>query len=73
MILTDLKMHLATVKTVSLSELAQRFNADALAIREMLNHLIRKGIICRKIKTSACGNSCNKCELANVEIYEWIG
>lgn len=73
MILTDLKLYLATVKSVSLFDLAQRFNVDALAVRDMLNLLIRKGIVCRKTKTSACGSICSKCDLSMVEIYEWVG
>lgn len=72
MILMDLKAHLAAVKTVSLAELTQRFNLDALTIRDMLNLLIHKGIICRRYKTSACGSACHKCELAAIEIYEWV-
>jgi len=71
MILTELKAYLAAVKTVSLAELTQRFNIDALTIRDMLNLLIRKGVICRRYKTAACGSACNKCELAAIEIYEW--
>lgn len=72
MILTDLKNYLASVQSVSLNDLAIRFNSDAQAIRAMLELLIRKGNIRRTKKTTACGSLCNKCDLHTTEIYEWI-
>ncbi len=72
MILTEVKTYLATAKRASLSDLAQRFNTDALALRAMLNHLIRKGLIRKTTKTPACGSACHQCELFSIEIYEWV-
>lgn len=68
----DLKHYLATAKTASLLELAQRFNRDALVMRDMLSHLICKGLVRKTTKTPACGSSCSKCNLFSVEFYEWV-
>lgn len=72
MILTDLKSYLSKIKTVSIYDLALRFNSDAIIVRDMLGHLIRKGCIRKVTKTSACGIKCSRCNILTTEIYEWV-
>ncbi len=70
MILTDLKTYLAERGRATLSDMALHFDSDPEALRGMLAQFVRKGRVRRLTPGSACG-SCQKCDLAAPEIYEW--
>lgn len=71
--LLEIKQYLMKVKIASLSHLCAYFNCDSELLRNMLCHWMRKGCIRKMTKTPACGDACNKCSPALVEIYEWAG
>lgn len=70
MILSDLKSYLTEHHRTPISELARHFNADPDAIRGMLAHFIRKGQVRRLDEGGSC-SSCQKCDTATLETYEW--
>lgn len=70
MILSELRSYLQKRQRVTLSDLANRFDTDADALRGMLVVLERKGRV-RKLPTTACGG-CNQCDQAGMELYESV-
>lgn len=69
MILSDVRGYLAANRRATLADMANRFDADADAIRGMLGHLIAKGRV-RRVEGPGCGGCC-KCGPESLEIYEW--
>jgi predicted ArsR family transcriptional regulator len=72
-ILSDIKRYLMQRGQASLGDIALHFDSPPEAVRGMLEQWMRKGKVRRHMATSACGGSCNKCDLSTTEIYEWIG
>ena len=72
MILSEVRDYLAGRKRVALMDMAYRFDADPEALRGMLAVLERKGRVRRLPPGTACSSSCNKCDEATVEIFEWV-
>jgi hypothetical protein len=70
MILADLRSYLAEYRRVSLSDIANRFDTDADALRGMLAVLERKGRVRKLAPGSICGG-CSKCDQIAPELYEW--
>lgn len=71
MILSDLRSYLSERKRVTLSDLVNRFDIDAEALRGMLLVLERKGRV-RKLPAATCTAGCNQCDAASLEIYEAV-
>ena len=70
--LLAIKQYLMKVRITSLSHLSAYFNADATLVKQMLTHWVQKGCVKQCTKTPACGKTCGKCEIATVELYEWV-
>ena len=73
MILSELRNYMAEHKRVALQDMVYRFDADAAALRGMLAVLERKGRVRQLPLGTACSSGCNKCDPAEVELFEWIG
>lgn len=71
MILTELKAYLVKNKRVALIDIAHHFDATPDAVKGMLGHWIRKGKV-RQLEGKACNKGCCQCDLASLEIYEWV-
>ena len=76
--LLDLKNYLETHSPASIGDLSTHYSVEPDALRDMLDHWIRKG----KVKRLEFGCSCNKCSTGGTcgsccatsfEIYEWLG
>ncbi len=72
MILSEVRNYLAEHKRVALRDMVYRFGADAEALRGMLAILERKGRVRQLPVGTACSGGCNKCDPADVELFEWI-
>lgn len=72
MSLLEIKQYLLQVKISSLGSLAQHFHCDALLMRQMLQHWVRKGCVRQFDKTLTCGQKCMRCNQQEYEIYEWV-
>lgn len=72
MILSDLTGYIAEHRRVALLDLAYRFDANPEALRGMLDVLERKGKVRRTLGGAACTSSCEKCNPATLETYEWL-
>lgn len=72
MILSELRDFLKEKHRASLNDLVVHFDADADALRGMLDKWIHKGKVQRSLAESACGTSCCKCDPLLTEIYEWV-
>lgn len=71
--LLTIKQYLMNVKIASLASLCQYFkNANPDLLRDMLGHWMRKGKVRCSARTPLCGKKCMKCDLAQIEIYEWV-
>lgn len=70
MILSELRSYLKENRRAAISDLVNRFDTDADALRGMLVVLERKGCV-RKLPMTAC-SGCNKCDAASLEIYEAV-
>jgi len=70
--LLEIKHYLVKVKMASLATLCTCLNASPEAVRDRLNHWVRKGCIRKFSKTAFCGSKCTKCDQSLTEIYEWV-
>jgi putative ferrous iron transport protein C len=79
--LAEIKRYLKQRQTVSLYDLALRFDAEPEAMRGMLEVWLRKGRVRRLPVTggsacaSGCGGGCSTCAVAGPESewYTWVG
>ena len=71
MILTDIGNYLRERQCASVADIANRFDADPEAVRDMLSILVRKQRIHRVRTLTGCGSSCRKCDSAATELYAW--
>lgn len=72
MILSDIKRYLMERQCATLSDIALHFDSEPDAVRGMLEHWVRKGKVRKSLVTASCGSSCDKCDTATTELYEWI-
>ncbi|QNT69104.1 FeoC-like transcriptional regulator [Defluviicoccus vanus] len=72
MILSELKTYLVERRRADLLDMSNRFDADADALRGMLDHWIRKGRVRRLPQPESCGGGCS-CSRRKPEVYEWVG
>ena len=72
MTLIELKSYLQSVNEVSLLDLCRRSKTGPDIMRDMLSILMRKGKVCLKQRTNACGQTCNQCDPLFIEMYCWV-
>jgi hypothetical protein len=70
-ILSDIKAYLQARGQATLSDMMVHFNADAEALRPMLDVWVRKGKLERFSVSPDCGGNCNLCAPEATEIYRW--
>lgn len=70
--LLDLRNYIKQRGSVSLLELSLHFSTPADALRGMLQHWLRKGVI-QITGNVGCQKGCCGCDPAQVEIYCWQG
>lgn len=73
MILSELAGYMTRHRRVALLDMVHRFGASPDVVRSMLATLERKGRVRRVEGAAACGTSCGKCNMADLETYEWVG
>jgi putative ferrous iron transport protein C len=71
MILSQVRDYLKQRGQCTLSDIALHFDADADAVRGMLEVWIRKGKVEKRYATDSCGSSCQACDPAATEVYFW--
>ncbi len=71
MILANIRDYLKQRGQCTLSDIALHFDADADAVRGMLDVWIRKGKVTKRSATDSCGTSCQSCDPAATEVYMW--
>ncbi len=69
--LSDIKTCLLA-SPASIGELALRFRVSPDAMRGMLDHWIRKGMVARDAVPQKC-SCCTSCHEEDLEIYRWVG
>ena len=57
---------------VSLQDLVMHFQVEADVMRQMLEHWIRKGTVCKHMPCGTCGSGCGSCNAALSEFYQWV-
>ena len=72
MILSEIRDYIRERKQATIADIAIHFDSDPDTVRGMLEVWINKGQIRKSLLTSDCGTSCNKCNLSDIEIYNWI-
>jgi len=73
MILSEISDYLQQRGQATLTDIALHFDTPPDAVRGMLETWVRKGRVRRQLISAACGSSCNRCDPAATEIYQWIG
>jgi putative ferrous iron transport protein C len=73
MSLLEIKQYLIEVKISSLANLCTYFKCESDLLRCMMKHWMSKGKVRCFTKTANCGKVCSTCDLASVELYEWVG
>lgn len=71
MILSEISHYIEQRGQATLAEIALHFDADADAVRGMLEIWVHKGKIYRQTASASCGSSCHQCDPAATEIYVW--
>ena len=71
MILSQVRDYIKQRGQCTLSDIALHFDADADAVRGMLDVWIRKGKVEKRSATDSCGTSCQSCDPATTEVYFW--
>ena len=71
MSLMAVKGYLQTTSGASLAELCYHFDYDPETLRAMLALWVHKGKVRCWKKTSQCGGACQRCALAETELYCW--
>ncbi len=69
--LIQLKQHLQTHPTVTLSELSISLKEDNGLLEQKLQHFVNKGQVTCTQLTPHCGTRCHSCPSANTIVYEW--
>ncbi len=72
MILSEIKSYLMERGSAPLSDIALHFDSEPDAVRGMLEQWVRKGKVRKNLLSASCGSSCDKCDTAATEVYEWI-
>jgi putative ferrous iron transport protein C len=72
MILSDIKRYLMERQSATLADVALHFDSEPDAVRGMLEQWVKKGKVRKRKLDLSCGSSCDKCDTATTEIYEWI-
>ena len=70
--LSAIKRYLSRCRQATLADIATHLDSPQEAVRGMLEQWIRKGKVRRLQATPSCGSSCNKCDPALTEFYQWI-
>lgn len=53
-------------------DLAHALDSTPEAVEGMLERLVLKGKVKRLPAGTACGGGCNKCDITQVKLYEWV-
>jgi len=72
MILSEIKQYLSQRGSTTLTDISLHFDTEPNAMRGMLEQWIRKGKVSKHIASESCSSSCNKCDIKNSEIYQWV-
>jgi len=72
MILSELGEYLRRNKRAALIDMANYFATDPEALRGMLDKWMAKGRVQKLPPGTECGSGCCKCDIASIEIYEWV-
>lgn len=70
--LIKLKNHLNNVKQANLFDLSRALKINPDVVKDMLQHWMRKGKICKVLRTDACGKTCSQCDPMFIEMYHWV-
>jgi hypothetical protein len=72
-ILNQISDYLQRRGEATVADIALHVDADASAVRIMLDRLAAKGKVTRLEMTPGCGSKCQKCQPEATEIYRWGG
>ncbi len=68
--LLELKKHIEETQLVGLKALATQFVMPESLVEDMLERLIRKGLILKRRPTASCGSGCQQsCPVAEDYVY----
>jgi hypothetical protein len=68
--LLELKKHIEETQLVGLKALASQFNMPESLVEDMLERLMRKGLVLKRRPTASCGSGCQQsCPIAEDYVY----
>jgi predicted ArsR family transcriptional regulator len=71
--LSAIRRYLQQRREATLADIARYLDADADAVRGMLEQWERKGRVERRKLKAECGATCNRCDPLTMEVYVWRG
>jgi FeoC like transcriptional regulator len=69
--LTELQDFVYDFRRVSLAEMKLYLQTDGETLKQMLNRLITQGKVQKSPTTMEC-STCQKCDVEEIEFYEWV-
>lgn len=72
MSLIELKNYMMQVRIATLPNLCQVFKQDAVMVKCLLSHWIKKGKIRQCGNADNCASKCQGCPAQSIERYEWV-
>lgn len=75
MLALEIKNYIIGKKSVSLGELAAKFDMDYDNMRSLLNIWVKQGKLRHSPAVGSCcsnGRGCGSCTLINLEFYDWV-
>jgi predicted transcriptional regulator len=71
--LLELKKHIEENSLVGSMTLANQFDMPESLVEDMLERLIKKGLVLKRRPTANCGSGCQQsCPVAETYVYEWV-
>lgn len=69
MILLEVREYIKLRQSVNLQELSLHFQCNPDAMRDILGHWLRKGIVFQASQPVGCGVRCIQCKPGTAEVY----
>jgi len=71
--LLELKKHIEENSLVGSKSLANQFDMQESLVENMLDRLIKKGLVLKRKPDTSCGSGCQQtCPIAEPYVYEWV-
>ena len=69
----ELKKHIEDAQLVGINDLATQHDMPESLVEDMLERLIKKGLVLKRRPDVSCGSGCQQsCPIAEEYVFEWV-